>query len=89
MGVAVGSIAACVALTGGLALQHAAATNASASKTPATSLTIANRGEGDGYGDDNNGFPTDPFANPTANNGFATGSGSGTTGGGITTSSGS
>ena len=88
MGVAVGSIAACVALTGGLAIQHVGATNASASKTPTTSPAVANRGGDDGYGDDNNsGFPTDPFANPTANNGFATGAGS--TGGGITTSSGS
>ncbi|HEY5014845.1 MAG TPA: hypothetical protein VIK61_19320, partial [Acidimicrobiia bacterium] len=70
--------------------QHLGATNAAASKTPATSPTVANRGGDDGYGDDdNNGFPTDPFATATANNGLATGSASGTAGGGITTSSGS
>jgi hypothetical protein len=86
VGVAVGSIAACVALTGGLALQHLGATNASASKTPTTSQTVANGGD-DGFGDDNNSFPTDPFANPSGNNGVNSGSGS--TGGGITTSSGS
>lgn len=86
MGVAVGSIAACVAITGGLAFQHLGVANAAAAKNPTTNPAVASRGD-DGYGDDNNGFPTDPFANPSGNNGFATGSGG--SGGGITTSSGS
>ena len=80
VGVAVGSIAACVALTGGLALQHLGASNTASATTPTT--TARNP-----YGSDD-GFQTDPFADP--NNGFSNGGGfTPNPGGANTTSQGS
>ena len=80
VGVAVGSIAACVALTGGLALQHLGASNTASATTPTTAAGTA-------YGDDN-GF-SNPFNDP--NGGFGNGGGGFTPnpGGGNTTSQGS
>ena len=65
MGVAIGSVATCVAITGGLALHHLG--SASASSTPTTTATTVQPSNGynsDGFnGADDNGFPVDPFAN--------------------------
>jgi hypothetical protein len=69
VGVAVGSIAVCVGLTGGLALQHL---STSASAVSQTHIPTARRGDDGGYGDDENGFATAPIGTST---GFAPGSG--------------
>jgi hypothetical protein len=59
--VAIGSVAACVALTGGLAVQHLATSGSSAasSSTPVTSVSRGDDGE---FGDDGSGFAINPFS---------------------------